>query len=107
MHQMDPALQAVAGGADQCPSTAAGTALAVKAVLKATYPAAVFATAANYADQVRGWALPLIPGSRFAAARPGDSTFLHQLCLSVAGWQAQHRHTLQHSSLWVTTDQYR
>lgn len=46
-------LQAAAGGADQLPSTAAGTALAVKAVLKATYPAAVFATAANYADQVR------------------------------------------------------
>ena len=48
-----PTPQAAAGAADQLP-TVAGTALAVKAVLKATYPAAVFATAANYADQVRG-----------------------------------------------------
>ena len=51
--QPKPTPQAAAGAADQLPSTAGATALAVKDVLKATYPAAVFATAANYADQVR------------------------------------------------------
>lgn len=50
-------VQAASGA--QCPSTAAGTTPAVKAVLKANYPAAVFAAAANYAEDVR---TPLLPG---------------------------------------------
>ena len=50
-------VQAASGA--QCPSTAAGTTPAVKAVLKANYPAAVFAAAANYAEDVRA---PLLPG---------------------------------------------
>lgn len=42
-----------AANADQCPSTAAGTSLAVKALLNASYVAAVYGTASNYADEVR------------------------------------------------------
>lgn len=52
-------MQAASGA--QCPSTAAGTTPAVKAVLKANYPAAVFAAAANYAEDVRTPLLPRLP----------------------------------------------
>lgn len=64
-------VQAASGA--QCPSTAAGTTPAVKAVLKANYPAAVFAAAANYAEDVR---TPLLPGlpALHVLIFPGGST---------------------------------
>ena len=77
--------RAQAVGADQCPSTAAGTSLAVKALLNASFAAAVYGTASNYADEVRQrWRCTPV-----GRERPCAQLACPRMELSRAGW-AEH-----------------